>query len=375
VEGVVEIMRERRELIPWWNTEFEAEEIKRVKEAMSNRLITQGSLTEELESRLANLLNIPYVVLTTSGSSALLMTLIAFGIKPGDEVIVPNFTFMATAQAPLLLGAKVKLVDIESDKPVMDIGKFEEAITSRTKAVIPVHLNGRAADIVSINKIAKRKNIIVIEDSVQALCSRNEKGFLGGQSNAGIFSLGVTKLITSGQGGFVATKDSDIFNKLRKIRNHGINPSYPFSAESSILGFNFKFNDILASIGLSQINKIEHKIKSLKNIYNLYKKGLKNLNYVQMINVDVENGELPLWIEVSCNEKDKLVRELRDRNIQSKPFYSPLNELPYLNMDGDYRNSKKFAGQGLVVPSGPDQDIKDLQYVIKEFGSIADRFY
>lgn len=368
-------MRERRELIPWWNTEFEAEEIKRVKEAMSNRLITQGSLTEELESRLANLLNIPYVVLTTSGSSALLMTLIAFGIKPGDEVIVPNFTFMATAQAPLLLGAKVKLVDIESDKPVMDIGKFEEAITSRTKAVIPVHLNGRAADIVSINKIAKRKNIIVIEDSVQALCSRNEKGFLGGQSNAGIFSLGVTKLITSGQGGFVATKDSDIFNKLRKIRNHGINPSYPFSAESSILGFNFKFNDILASIGLSQINKIEHKIKSLKNIYNLYKKGLKNLNYVQMINVDVENGELPLWIEVSCNEKDKLVRELRDRNIQSKPFYSPLNELPYLNMDGDYRNSKKFAGQGLVVPSGPDQDIKDLQYVIKEFGSIADRFY
>ncbi|MCF7916164.1 MAG: DegT/DnrJ/EryC1/StrS family aminotransferase [Candidatus Omnitrophica bacterium] len=360
-------------LIPWWKIDLGQTEIKKIVDSINNRCVTQGSVTEELEVCLAELLNVPYVVLTTNGSSALLMALLAFGVNPGDEVIVPGLTFVATAQAPLLLGAKIKLVDVGLDKPVIDVGKLEKAITAKTKAIIPVHLNGRAADIKRINKIAAKYGIKVIEDAVQAFGVKVNGSYLGTQSDLGVFSLGITKLITSIRGGFLAVKDKTLAKKLKKIRNHGLSSSSNYSS-SDIMGFNFEFNDVLASVGLVQTQKIKEKIKFQKNIYAFYKQALKDLNYIKIIKVDIEKGELPLWMEVVCKKRDKLIDLLKTMHIQAKPFYPALSSLSYLKNKESLDNSKFYASCGLILPSGDGQSRKNLEKVVKALRSISSYF-
>jgi dTDP-4-amino-4,6-dideoxygalactose transaminase len=303
---------------------------------------------------------------------ALLAALIACGIKPHDEVIIPNLTFIATAQAPLLLGAKIKLIDVGRERPLIDVEKIESLITSKTKVIIPVYLNGMAADIRYINKLAAKHRIKVIEDAAQALCSRNSFGYLGTQSDIGIFSLAATKLITTGQGGFLATKNKYIFDKLKRIRSHGkMSHTLTFS-RFDILGFNFKFNDILAAIGLSQIETLEDKIRAHNNIYNFYKKELNNLGYIKLLDVRTKKGELPLWIEALCIERNKVISLLRDKNIQAKPFDPVLSEFPYLRDKGDFKYSRLYAYHGLILPGGLGQREEDLRYIVKALKDIRE---
>src|SRR5437773_288088 len=175
--------------ISWWRTQFGEEEIRLITEAIANEHISQGPVTADFERRVGETLGVPYVVATTSGSMAILMSLMAAGVGPGDEVIVPNRTWIATAHAPLLLGAKAVLIDVVKDGLVMDVGQLEQKITPRTKAIIPVHLNGRSVNMKEVNRIAGKRSIKVVEDAAQAFCSRNADGFLGIQSFAGCFSL------------------------------------------------------------------------------------------------------------------------------------------------------------------------------------------
>lgn len=356
--------------ISWWKTNLGRSEIKKIKEAVISKHITQGVMTEELEKRLARLLGVPYAVLTTNGSTALLMALLACGIRPKDEVIIPNFTFVATAQAPMLLGARIKLVDSGPRGPLVDVEKIEKAITPKTKVIIPVHLNGRAVDIGWIKKLAAKYNIKVIEDAAQALCSRNSQGFLGTQSYIGIFSLAITKLITTVQGGLLVTRNKEVFERLKKIRNYGMSSHTPSSFDRGILGFNFKFNDILAAIGLSQVEKIKEKIKCHKDIYNFYKLGLKDLNYIKMIEVNATNGELPLWVEVTSSERERVITLLKEKNIQASPFGPSLCDLFYSNNKKGFKYSRFYANNGFILPSGAGQSKENLRRVIKTLKDI-----
>ncbi len=356
--------------VPWWKVNLGENEIERVKNSIRNRSITQGPVTEELERCLAETLDIPFVILVTSGSMALLAALVAFGVGPGDEVIVPDLTFVATAQAPLILGAKVKLVDVEPEKLTIDLNKVKKSITKKTKVIIPVHLNGRAANIEGINKLADEYNIRVIEDTVQAFYSKNSFGYLGTQSDIGVFSLGVTKIITAVQGGFLATRDKAVFEKLKKIRNHGLSPEENYD----IFGFNFKFNDVLAGIGLTQIRKLGKKIETQKYNYKFYRNTLKKLKHIKMIDVNIEKGEIPLWIEVYSKKRQQLISLLANQGIQAKPFYPNLNKLSYLNSNGNFKYSEFYSSYGLTLPSGHGQSRQDLKRVVKALEEIDSIF-
>jgi len=204
--------------ITWWKTLFGEEEVNKVADSIREEHVSQGPVTAEFERQVSGFLDIPYVIATTSGSMALLMSLWVLGVGPGDEVIVPNRTWIATAHAPLLLGAKVKLVDVEPNRPIIDASLIEERITEKTKAIIPVHMNGRAADMQKIKAIASTYNINVIEDAAQAIGSKNRDGFLGTQADIGCFSLSVAKTISTGQGGFLVTDNEDIAQRLKAIR-------------------------------------------------------------------------------------------------------------------------------------------------------------
>ena len=174
-----------------------------------------GEYPRRFEQAFASYIGVKHAVSLPSCTSGLHLALAALGIGPGDEVIVPNRTWIATAHAPFLLGATVKLVDVEVDRPIINAKLIEQAITEKTRAIIPVHLCGRSADMRSINDIAQRHNLTVIEDTAQALGSRNADGFLGTFSDIGCFSLGVSKLISTGQGGVVVTRDQNTYEKLK----------------------------------------------------------------------------------------------------------------------------------------------------------------
>ncbi|MDI7166495.1 DegT/DnrJ/EryC1/StrS family aminotransferase [Leptospira santarosai] len=356
-------------MIPWWKTSFGEEEISRITESFRNQNISQGKVTAEFEEKIAQYLGVKYVVATSSGSTALLLSLMAIGIRPGDEVIVPNRTWIATAHAPYLLGAKVILVDVEPDRPVLDISKVEERITPRTRAILPVHMNGRSVHMEQLNTIAKNHNLFVIEDAAQAIGSKNSSGYLGTQSDIGCFSLSVAKTIATGQGGFAVTNDQNLAYELKAVRTHGVeNVKDP---KAWIMpGFNFRFTDILASIGIEQLKRLPERLDYLKEIYQIYLEGLKETP-ISCIPVNIEAGEIPVYIEYLVNDRENFIQYLSKTEIDSRPFYPDLDRAPYLYQgEFDFPNSRKYGLKGIYLPSGPTQDKKDIYQVIEKIKKI-----
>jgi len=356
-------------MISWWRTTFDQEDIQKISDAISNEHISQGPVTAEFEDRLARALDIPYVLATTSGSVSMLMVMMALGIGRDDEVIVPNRTWIATAHAPMMLGAKVVLVDVLPDVPIIDPGLIREKISDKTKAIIPAHLSGRGADMEQIRKIASDYGLFVVEDAAQGLFSKNGTGYLGTQSDAGCFSMSVAKLIPSGQGGFITTHSKPVFEKLKRIRTHGVDDVIDVTYYQ--MGFNFKFTDLQASLGIVQLSRVEKRIDYMKQIYEKYRKALPRFPFLSLIPIDVDAGEIPLYIEVLCQKRDELVAFLKTKGIQTRPFYPDLNCAEHLKNTGDYPNARRFGEQGLVLPCGPEQPLDNIDCVLEALDTFG----
>ena len=358
--------------ISWWRTSFGEEEIKRITESIRSECISQGKVTKQFEHAIADFLEVEHVIAVSSGSTAILMALMAIGVVPGDEVIVPNRTWIATAHAAHLLGAKVVLVDVENKRPIINVDQIEHRITTKTKVIIPVHMNGRSADILKIQEIAKRHSLFVIEDAAQAIASKNQNGYLGTQSGIGCFSLSVAKTISTGQGGFAITKNTKLANRMRAIRTHGVeNVKDP--DKWGMPGFNFRFTDVLASIGIEQLKRLPARIDHQKTIYSIYAEKLKETPF-RLIPVNLEAGEVPVYNEFLIKNRTKWIQRLEADNIESRPFYPDLDKASYLGEQYlDFPNSRKYGLEGIYLPSGPGQTIKNVYTCIEMLKLIADK--
>ena len=355
--------------ISWWRTDFGQAEIDRVSDSIRHEHISQGAVTALFEESLGKMLDVPYVVATSSGSTALLMALMAINVGPGDEVIVPNRTWIATAHAPLLLGAKVVLIDVEADRPIIDVEQIEKLISPRTKAIMPVHLNGRAADLKAIRDIASCYGIRVIEDAAQAIGSRNADGLLGTQGDLGCFSLSVSKLISTGQGGFVVTRNEAFYRELKSVRTHGV--ADVVNADWTRLGFNFRFTDILASIGLVQLAQLPERIAKVLAIYDMYEAAMKNMPHLQLVPVDIAGGEIPVYVEVLCPQRQHLLTHLANNDIDARPLYPDLDRAKYFNNASAFPNSRKYGDDGVILPCGPGQSKENIKRVIKALEAFS----
>lgn len=333
--------------------------------AVGSGWVSQGRLTQEFETQLAALLGVPHVVVTTSGSVALYLTVLSLGLGPGDEVLVPNRTWIASAHAPVLAGARAVLVDVTPGRPVIDPQEAARRVTSRTKAILAVPMGGRACDLEALRALATERGLALWEDAAQALLSRDPQGrLLGTQTLAGCFSLSMAKLLSTGQGGFVATGDGQLAEQLRRWRNHGL--ADPFNPDYAAPGGNFKFTDLQAALGLSQLAELEGRTQRLRDLYRQYREGLAGLDTVRLVEVRVEAGELPLYIEALTPWRAQLVEFLEQRSIQARPFYPDLDRAAYLGSSGDYPHSREFGEQGVYLPSGPDQRPADIERVLAE---------
>lgn len=361
----------QRKRIPWWWTDIGQAEVRRVAQAIRDRHINRGPVCQELESRLAKVLGVPHVVLTSSGSTALLMSLLACGVSPGDEVILPAETFIAGAHAALLLGAKVRLVDVLPDRPLIDPARIQAAITPRTRVVLPVHLNGMACDVAAVKSVADEHGLRVVEDAAQAFASGADGQPAGTLGDLGAFSMGITKLITTGEGGFVATRSPGMYDKLLRLRNHGTRAIADNRFDE--LGFNFRMTDLQAAMGMAQLQRLQEKISAHAALYTFYQDAVADLHYLRLIPVHMERGEIPLWICALCSQREQVIALLAERDIEARPFHPCLADSRHLDATGGFPNARLFADHGMTLPSGPGQPEANLQRVADALHEVSDK--
>ncbi len=319
-----------------------------------------GAVTAELEAEICRHLDVPYAVATTSGSVALTMAMLVLDIGPGDEVIVPTRTFIATAHAASLLGAKVVLVDCVAGSPNLDVDQVAAHITSRTKAIVPVHLNGRAVD-ARVFEIAGRHGIALVEDAAQALYSRTPEGYLGTFGAIGCFSFGMVKLASTGQGGALVTRDESLYRRLLAIRNHGVRDVVSHGYLG--IGGNFKITDILASIGLWQVRRLPEKAAHCNAIYSRYALALADLGFIDLVAVAVETGEVAVWTEVISPQRVAIVAHLAAQGIETRPFLPCVHSAAHF-AGGAFPNSERFHAEGFNLPCGPSQPLENVDRTI-----------
>lgn len=344
-------------MIPWWSTDFGEPEISNVSSAIRNKNISQGKVTRQFEEKLAEVLGVPYVICTTSGTTALTMALLAAGIGPGHEVIVPDRTWIATAHAVMMTGARVRLHDVNEEGllPRVFLGPQHDA-----QVAIPVNLNGRMAEMpLSQVSMLRGGQVMgaVIEDSCQAFPAP-PRGL------AACYSLSTAKLIATGQGGFVATRDEGFAKECRALRTHDVEDAMvPQVLTWKRFGYNFRFTDIQAAIGIAQLARLPDRLAAIREIHAAYKAA----------GVPVLDSPTPLYNEILHPEPERLRSHLLSLGIEARPFYPPLHTAPYLKpahkiayADYEFPNAMKFSF-GLYLPSGPNQSLADIERVAEAF--------
>ncbi len=359
--------------IDFWVPQFGPEEKARVADVIDSGFLNDGEVTSQFEREVAELLGCKHVIATTSGTAAIFLALAGAGIEAGDEVLVPDVTFIATANAVSLAGAKPVLVDIDPRNLNLDPAAAERAVTPRTKAVIPVHVSGRAADISAISDIAKRHGLLVIEDAAEAFLSKHHGKCLGTFGRAGCFSLSPNKTITTGQGGLIATDDDQLHVRLRELKDQG-RPARGTGGDDThnSVGYNFKFTNLQAAIGLAQLKDLPRRADRMRNIYKGYREGLRGVDGISVIPFDVEQGELPQWTDVLIDQRDALYDHLVSRGIRGRRFWHPLHtQTPYRMPGQQFPNSSQQIPHAMWLPSAFTLSDEDVAAVCAEIRSFV----
>lgn len=367
--------------IPWWIPSLGKREKELVCEVIDSNFINDGDYTTAFERAIAEVCEVPYAVAVTSGTAALFLSLAALDIGPGDEVIVPDITFIASANAVRLTGADVVLVDVCADSLNIDPACVEKELTSRTKAIMPVHVSGRAANLTALLEIAQSHNLYVIEDAAEALGSNLCGRPLGSIGDAGCFSFSPNKTITTGQGGLVVTANPDIYKRLRELKDQGRPVRGTGGDDEHVsLGYNFKLTNVQAAIGLAQLESFGARIQHLRQIFSIYQEYLTDVPGIGLPGFDIQGGECPQWVDALVDNRDSLYSYLLARGIETRKFWFPLHtQAPYRGpSDESFPASMQVSANGIWLPSAlslTEEDVKLVCYTILEWSSQAFRIH
>lgn len=339
-----------QQIEPWIGKEEEQALIAYLR---SGGWLTEYKKTQEFEKTIARYVGSKYASVVNNGTVSLFVSLMALGVGKGDEVLVPDLTMIASANAIILAGATPVLVDIDQNNLCLSLEKAGKALTRKTKAMMFVSLNGRSPDMKSVVSFCKKYKLYLIEDTAQSLGSSWQGKHLGTFGIIGSFSFSVPKIITTGQGGALVTDDDKLIGKIRKIKDFGREQS---GIDKHVtLGYNFKFTDLQAVIGLEQMKKLPFRIKRKKEMFTLYQKELSGIRGVRFIRTNLTNTS-PWFIDVLVEKRGDLISHLTQERIGSRPFYPPIHTQAPYNGWPEYQKAKfpvseEISNQGLWLPS------------------------
>lgn len=334
------------------------EELENVIEAVKSGWISsKGKFIPEFEENFAKYCNCKYGIATSSGTTALHLALTALGISKGDEVIVPDLTFIATANAVTYCNAKPIFVDSHPEYWCIDPEEIEEKITKNTKAIIPVHLYGHPCDMDPIMDIAEDYELYVIEDAAEAHGSEYKSKKVGSFGDISCLSFYGNKIITTGEGGMCLTNDGKLAEKMRILRDHGMNPNKKFWHD--VIGFNYRMTNMQAAVGLAQLQRLDEFIEKRRQIAKWYEEGLKELADKNLITLHPEMkwAKCVYWLYSILIEdrfgmsRDELMKELEENGIETRPFFYPLHIMPPYKSNEKFEAAEEVARKGVNLPS------------------------
>ena len=351
--------------IPIAKPQLGEEEKRAVLDVIDSGQLAQGRVVADLEAAFAQWCGVRHAVAVSSGTAALHVALAAHGIGPGDEVITTPFTFVATANAALFVGARPIFVDIEPETYCLDPERVESAITSRTRAILPVHLYGHPARMPELNDLAHRHGLLLIEDACQAHGAHVADRMVGGLGDSAVFSFYPTKHIAAGEGGLIATDDARVAERARLLRNQGAVERYRYE----ILGYNFRLSDVHAAIGLAQLGRVDGFIAARRRNAARLTGQLRGLERI------IAPMERPLYrhvyhqyvIRVRGGRSD-LPRQLESHGIGTGVHYPlPLHRTPLYQQLGYARiqlpTAEMVADEVLSLPVHPGLAPADVDYI------------
>ena len=365
--------------IPLFEIYWDDADITSVTQAISSgRNWAIGPYVNLFEDKIRNYVRVKYARVFSSGTSALHSALLAYNIGPADEVIVPSFTFIATANAPLFVGAKPVFADIEEQTFGLDPEQVNERITHRTKAIIPVHYGGCPSQIRELKKIAQDNRLILIEDAAESFGARIGTAPVGSFGDAAMFSFCQNKIVSTGEGGAITTDSEQICNRLEIIRSHGQSHSrYQLlkndDADYVALGYNFRMSNITAALGVTQLDKVEALIDMRReNARYLTSKLKREVQHVTLPSPPPTYRHVYQMYTIRHPQRDQLMQHLFEKGIMTKVYFHPVHKSYfYTNILKDTSNlpvTEEIASQVLSLPMFPHLKKEEIDRVVSEIG-------
>ena len=341
------------------------EELEAVQRVLASGQIAQGPRVADFEEAFATYVGTGHAVAVASGTEAIRLALLAIGVGPGDEVVIPAFTFVATATAVMMCGAVPVIADVEIEHFCLDPGTLEAALSERTQAVLPVHLYGHPADLDALRDACDGRDVAIVEDACQAHGAMYRGRRAGSIGAMGCFSFYPTKNMTTGEGGMVTTDDGGLAERLRLLRQHGMDAQYSYR----IFGYNSRMTDIEAAIGLVQLGKLEG--------FNAARRANAARLTEGLGNVVATPTEAP-WAShvyhqytIRAEDRDALREHLRERGVGSGVYYPhPLTDIPTL--EGKTRVparpevTSRLSREVLSLPVHPGLSEEDVDTIVRE---------
>ena len=362
--------------IPQFKPWIGKEEYDSISDCFEANWITEGPKAQEFDKKLRELTGAKYGVFAPNGTLGLFLALKALNIKKNDEVIVPDFTFIGSANAVEMTGAKPVFCDVNKQNFQIDLDSAEKTITKKTKAIMPVHIYGTMVEMDKIIDFAKKHNLVIIEDAAQAIGVKYNSQHAGTFGDIGVFSFFADKTITTGEGGYIVTNCGKTYNNLLFLRNQGrLNRGTFIHPE---IGYNFRITDMQAAIGLTQLSKLNDIINRKRNIKNQYFELLKNIPEISFFEPPKKSDWIPFRVGIICKKAHELMNYLMENGIEPRTFFYPLHKQPCYNKskknlhnnDSFFPNSIYAYQNGICLPTFPELKEIEIEYIcstIKKF--------
>lgn len=351
------------------NPVFNGNEKKYLMECIDTGWVSaNGRFINEFEKKFAEFCGTKYAISCSNGTVSLHLILLAMGIGPGDEVIMPALTYIATANAVRYCGATPVFVDSEESTFNIDPNKIEEKISSHTKAIMPVHLYGLSADMKPILEIGERYGIPVIEDAAEAHGAEYNGQKVGGFGKAASFSFFGNKVITCGEGGMVTTNDEKLYQRMKLLKGQAVSPEKRYWHVD--VGYNYRMTNMQAAVGLGQLENIEWHMEQRKRVAGLYAKHLSGAEKYMKLQHVPENYKSVYWMsnvilqdEVE-KERDQVMQEMENCNIEMRPVFYPMHIMPpYFEAEAKFPVAEKLGARGISLPSHAELDEEKIEYI------------